>query len=138
MPSKRHRRASGRKHAKHWGGGHPNKAAIAKSISEGSIEAEVGVIVDSILTSSIFGPQQPKTQGRQHNISSLAVDPNLLVDNNSRRCIYERFEARKSQITFSSTPEAYLESARTLASELHENQPIFQQLGVLARTALDW
>ena len=138
MPSKRHRRASSRKHAKDWGEGHPHKAAIAMSLSEGSIEAEVGITVDSILISSIFGPQQPKTEGRLHNISSLAVDGSLSVDNNLRRCIYERFEAMKSQIIFSSTPEAYLESARRLASELHEKQAIFQQLGIGARTALNW
>lgn len=99
IPSNHHWRASCCKHAKDWGGGHPHKAAISISLSEGSITAEVGITVDSILTSSNFSPQQSKTEGRWHNISSLAVNPNLLIDNNLCCCIYKGFKAMKSQIT---------------------------------------
>lgn len=81
------------------GGGHPHKAAISISLSEGSITAEVGITVYSILTSSNFSPQKSKAEGRWHNISSLAVNPNLLVDNNLCCCIYIGFKAMKSQIT---------------------------------------
>lgn len=73
-----------------------------------------------------------------HNVSSLSVDHNLLVDNESRRQIYNRFEAVKGQITFTSTADSYLQSARRLASELHENHSVFQSLGVGGRAALNW
>lgn len=141
MPSVRPSRTSHRKparNAKTWGGGHPHKAGIALSLSRESIQAEAGVAVDSILVSSILGPQQPKTEGRRHNVNSLALDPNLLVDDDSRRRIYEQFEASKGQITFSCEADTYLKSARNLASELYEKEPVFKSLGVDARAALDW